>query len=185
MTDILYDSLMTCPIVKKGEYNYFVHPLTDGIPVIDPALLKAAANGLVRVMDLNDAQGSVDYILGCEAMGVPISVAVSFATNIPVSVVRKREYGLPGEVLVSQKTGYSKGNLYLNGVKAGDRVVIVDDVISTGGTTRALLDSLAQIGAIVVDIGFVFSKGPVDIGYPYKVLYEVAVTDSVQVVRSF
>ncbi|MDR2856018.1 MAG: purine phosphoribosyltransferase family protein [Methanomicrobiales archaeon] len=185
MTDILYDSLIRSPIVKKGEYNYFVHPLTDGIPFIHPALLKAAADGLVRVMDLKRQAKEVDYILGCEAMGIPIGTAVSYATDIPLIIVRKRSYGLFGETLVSQTTGYSKGGLYLNCVKKGDRVVIVDDVISTGGTTRALLDALEKIGAKVVDIGFVFSKGPVDIGCPYKILYEVSVTDSVQVVRSF
>ena len=185
MADILYESLMTCPIVKKGEYNYFIHPLTDGIPAVKPALLKAAAEGLVRVMGLQNTDKQVDYILGCEAMGIPIGAAVSYATDIPFIVVRKRSYELPGETRVSQTTGYSKGDLYLNGVKAGDRVVIVDDVISTGGTTRALLAALEKIGAEVIDIGFVFSKGPVDIGYPYKILYEIVVTDSVQVVRSF
>jgi adenine phosphoribosyltransferase len=185
MTDILYDSLINSPIIKKGEYNYFVHPLTDGIPAIKPALLKAAADGLIRVMDLKKKAKEIDYILGCEAMGIPIGTAVSYATDIPLIIVRKRFYGLPGETLVSQETGYSRGNLYLNGVKAGDRVVIVDDVVSTGGTTRALLNALEKIGAKVVDIGFIFSKGPIDIGCPYKILYEVHVTDSVQVVRSF
>jgi len=185
MADILYESLMTCPIVKKGDYNYFIHPLTDGIPAIEPALLQAAAEGLVRVMDLKNTDTEVDWILGCEAMGIPIGTAVSYATGIPLIVVRKRQYGLPGETVVSQTTGYSKGDLYLNGVKAGDKVVIVDDVISTGGTTRALLDALEEIGAEVIDVGFVFSKGPVDIKYPYKILYEIEVTDSIQVVRSF
>jgi adenine phosphoribosyltransferase len=185
MADILYESLMTCPIVKKGEYNYFVHPLTDGIPAVKPALLQAAAEGLVRVMDLKNTDRRVDYILCCEAMGIPIGTAVSYATDIPFIVVRKRPYDLPGETVISQSTGYSKGELYLNGVKAGDRVVIVDDVISTGGTIRALLCALEKIGAEVIDIGFVFSKGTIDIGYPYKILYEIQVTDSIQVVRSF
>jgi len=185
MVDILYESLMTCPIVKKGDYNYFIHPLTDGIPSIEPALLQVAAEGLIRVMNLKDTDRQVDYILGCEAMGIPIGTAVSYATDIPLIVVRKRSYGLPGEIAIYQSTGYSKGELYLNGVKAGDKVVIVDDVISTGGTVRALLHTLEKIGVEVVDIGFVFSKGPIDLGYPYKILYEIEVTDSIQVIRSF
>ena len=185
MTDIISESLILCPIIKKGDYCYFVHPLTDGIPYIEPAILKAAADGLIRVMDLKARTKEVDYIIGCEAMGIPIGTAVSYATDIPLNIVRKRLYGLPGETMISQETGYSKGDLFLNGVKAGDRVVIVDDFISTGGTTRALLQSLKEIGVKVIDVGFVFSKGPVDIGHPYKVLYELHVTDSVRIVRSF
>jgi len=185
MTDILYDSLIHSPIVKKGEYSYVIHPLTDGIPSIEPVLLKSAADGLVRVMELEKRAKEVDYIIACEAMGIPIGTAVSYATDIPLIIVRKRSYELPGETLVYQTTGYSKGNLYLNGVKAGDRVIIVDDIISTGGTTRALLTALEKIGAEVIDIGFVLSKGPVDIGWSYKILYEISVTDSVHVVRSF
>ena len=185
MTDIISESLITCPIVKKGDYFYLVHPLTDGIPCIKPAILKAAADGLIRIMDLKTKAKEVDYIIGCEAMGIPIGTAVSYATDIPLNIVRKRPYDLPGEIIISQETGYSKGNLFLNGIKAGDRVVIVDDFVSTGGTTRAVLHSLKEIGAEVIDIGFVFSKGPVDIGHPYKILYELQVADSVQIVRSF
>ena len=46
-------------------------------------------------------------------------------------------------------TGYSKSQLFLNGINKGDRVIVVDDVISTGGTLLATLESLKVAGAIV------------------------------------
>ncbi len=112
---------------------------------------------MVRNLDLND----VDKIVVCEAMGIHIGVAFSMMTDIPLVVVRKRPpYGLPpGEVAVHQATGYSKGELYLNGVAAGDRVVIIDDVCSTGGTLRALISAIGVTGAEIADICVVIGRG--------------------------
>ncbi|MCJ7741075.1 MAG: adenine phosphoribosyltransferase, partial [Methanoregula sp.] len=34
MLDRLVTSLETCPMIKRGDYNYFIHPITDGVPII-------------------------------------------------------------------------------------------------------------------------------------------------------
>lgn len=178
MLERLVASLETCPLVKRGEYNYFIHPITDGVPEVDPHLLREVCMAMIKVLDLE----GVDRILAAEAMGIPVGAVLSLATDLPMNIVRKREYQIPGEVAVHQATGYSKGQLFLNGVKRGDRVVIVDDVISTGGTTRALLWALDKAGAEVKDICFVIKRGSADIGRPYKTLVSVDVTDRVRVV---
>ena len=38
---ILQDSLRGAPIIWKGEYPYFIHPISDGIPRMDPDVLRA------------------------------------------------------------------------------------------------------------------------------------------------
>jgi len=179
MLERLVTSLEKAPIVKRGEYNYFIHPITDGVPEVDPALIREVCTALIRVLDLD----GVDRLIAAEAMAIPIGTALSLATDIPMNIVRKREYLLPGEVAVHQATGYSKGQLFLNGVRKGENVVIVDDVISTGGTTRALLWALDQAGCTVKDICFVIKRGNPDIGRPYKTLVSVEVTDRVRVVE--
>ena len=50
MLDLLVESLETCPMVKRGEYNYFIHPITDGVPVVEPALLRDVCNGMVKML---------------------------------------------------------------------------------------------------------------------------------------
>ena len=116
-------------------------------------------------------------------MGIPIGVALSMMTDIPLVVVRKRPYNLPGEVAVHQATGYSKGELYLNGVGAGDRVVVIDDVCSTGGTLAALVSALEHVGADIADICVVIGRGDADIGRPLKTLVKIEVSeDRVRVV---
>ncbi|MDD1669504.1 MAG: purine phosphoribosyltransferase family protein, partial [Methanomicrobiales archaeon] len=148
MLERLIESLETCPIVKRGEYDYFINPITDGVPQVDPALLRDVCSAMVKVLDLQD----VKLFVVAEAMGIHIGATLSLMTDIPFTIVRKRKYLLPGEVAVHQTTGYSKGELYVNGVHRGDRVVIVDDVASTGGTLRALVQALEYIGADIVDI---------------------------------
>ncbi len=104
---------------------------------------------------------NVDTILTVEAMGIPVANALSLKTGIPLTIVRKRPYFLEGgEVELSQSTGYSKGVLYINGLKkGGDRIIIVDDVISTGGTLLALVKALQTIGVEVMDVISVIGRG--------------------------
>jgi adenine phosphoribosyltransferase len=125
----------------------------------------------------------VEKIVVVEAMGIHIGSVLSTMTDIPMTIMRKREYKLPCEIAVHQTTGYSKGELYLNGVYKGDRVVIIDDVISTGGTMKALLQALEIAGADVVDICIAIQRGDPDIGRPYKSLVKIEVTEKVHIVE--
>ena len=168
-------------VMREGGYNYFIHPITDGVPIVDPALLRDVGCAMVKVLDLNN----VDKIVVAEAMGIHIGTVLSTMTDIPMTVMRKRVYNLPHEVPVHQTTGYSKGELYLNGVYKGDRVVIIDDVVSTGGTMKALLKALEIAGAEVVDVCIAIQRGNPDIGRPYKSLVKIEVTDKVRVVERF
>ncbi|MCD5409778.1 MAG: purine phosphoribosyltransferase family protein [Methanocellales archaeon] len=142
------------PIVKRGDYSYFIHPITDGIPELKPELIREVAAYIAKTADTD-----VDKIITIEAMGIHIGTALSLLTNIPLVIIRKREYGVPGEIAVHQVTGYSKDKLYLNGVNKGDRVIIIDDVISTGGTMKATIKALEIAGAEIKDIVIVFSRG--------------------------
>ena len=177
--DALRKDLNECPVLRKGDYEYFIHPLTDGIPVIKPEILRSVAERFIDILDLN-----CDVIVTVEAMGIPTAAAISLLTGIPITVIRKRQYGLPGETKVQQVTGYSKNELYINGLKEGDRVVIVDDVISTGGTMCAILDTLINIiGCEVVDAGVIFRKSDVTdmvaqrFGIDIRSLFRVEVRD--------
>jgi adenine phosphoribosyltransferase len=181
MLDRLVESLESCPMVKRGDYNYFIHPITDGVPIVEPALLRDVCTAMIKVLDLNN----VDKIVVVEAMGIHIGAVLSIMTDIPMTVMRKREYKLESEVAVHQTTGYSKGELYLNGVYPGDRVVIIDDVVSTGGTMRALLQSLDVAGAEVIDVCIAIQRGDPDIGRPYKSLVKIEVTEKVRVVERY
>ena len=152
----LKESLLAAPIIWKGHYPYFIHPLTDGVPRLDPSVLTAVVELIEATVDWD----SVDLILGIEAMGLPLTSPLSMRNNRPQVVVRKRSYGLEGELAIDQSTGYSKGSMYLNDIQEGERILIVDDVLSTGGTLDAIIKGVESLGAIIESVIVVVEKGP-------------------------
>jgi adenine phosphoribosyltransferase len=181
--DLLKRSLLDAPIVEKEGYHYFVHPISDGVPMLRPELLREIVVRIIRKAELDD----VDKIVTPAAMGIHLSTAVSLMTDIPLVVVRKRQYGLDGEVALSQVTGYAENEMYVNDVHDGDRVLVLDDVLSTGGTLDAVTGALEDIGADIADIACVIKKVGgenklADRGYAAKTLINVDVVDGEVVV---
>jgi adenine phosphoribosyltransferase len=176
----LTQSLKNSPIIHKGDYHYVVHPLTDGIPFIDPELLTEITDKIASDMP------ECTRIVTMEAMGIPLATALSLKTKIPFTIIRKRQYGLPGEVEVHQKTGYSTSQLYINGISKNDSIVIVDDVLSTGGTLLSVVERLHNIGASVKKIFIVVNKTDKDtiqsrINIPIVTLADITVNDEVKI----
>lgn len=185
MLEEFVKTLKESPIVKKREYNYFVHPVSDGIPAMKPEVLKEIVNIIKEKSDLN-----IDKIVCVEAMGIHLATALSLETGIPFVVIRKREYGLPGEVPVFQKTGYSEQNLYINALEKGEKIILIDDVVSTGGTYIAVIKSLQKMGVEIVDALAVIEKGEgkeiveSETGYPLMTLVKIDVVDGKVVIES-
>ena len=153
--DQLKASLQSAPVIWKGDYPYFIHPVTDGVPRMDPGVLQAITELVTDRVDWSN----VDLLLGIEAMGLPLTAPLSVSTGIPLVIARKRSYGLKGEIEIDQSTGYSKGAMYLNDLREGERIAIVDDVLSTGGTLEAVIEGVRRAKAEVTDVIAVIEKG--------------------------
>ncbi|EMA17318.1 MULTISPECIES: hypoxanthine/guanine phosphoribosyltransferase [Haloarcula] len=149
----LRESLHEAPIIDKDGYSYLVHPLSNGVPMLEPELLREVVVGVTRAADLD-----VDKIVAPEAMGIHIATALSLQTDIPLVVIRKRSYGLDDEVPLHKTTGYSESEMFINDIEAGDDLLIVDDLLSTGGTMASICEALDDIGANISDIVVVFRK---------------------------
>ena len=171
-------SVAEAPIIDRDGYSYLVHPLSNCVPTLDPALLREVVVRIIRRADLT----GVDKIVTPEAMGIHLSTAVSLTADIPLVVIRKRSYGLDGEVALSKSTGYSEDEMYINDVDPGDRVLLLDDLISTGGTMRAIVEAVDDIGAEIADIVIAIRKvGGEDalagIDHPIQTLLDIEVGD--------
>lgn len=180
---LLRETLDKATVVKRNGYVYFIHPLTDTIPPIKPELLEEICDAIIRIADVD-----VDVIVTMEAMGIHIAAVLSQKTGLPFNVVRKRQYWLPGEVVLDQQTGYSRGRMFINGIKQGDRVLLVDAVVSTGGTLVAVLDGLRGIGAVVKDVVCVIERGDgvravrEKTGFEVKTLVKIEVDGRVRII---
>jgi adenine phosphoribosyltransferase len=124
-----------------------------------------------------------DKIVAIEAMGLPVGAVLAVEVNKPLVIVRKKSFGLASEVSVQQVTGYSKSQLFINGLEPHDKVVIVDDVLSTGGTLKAVITALNNMGVNIVDVIVVIEKGEnrerieLETGVEIKPLIKVDVVD--------
>ena len=150
----LVRSLESAPVVDRGEYQYFVHPVTDGIPLVEPKILEEIAAAVLEKVNIEQ----VDKILTAEAMGIHLTTAVSLASSVPFVIARKRKYGFENEVAVHQETGYGENELYINNIEEGDRLLVLDDVISTGNTLAALAEAVEVCGASIEDIVVVIRR---------------------------
>ena len=154
--DVFKQSLVKAPIIWKVDYPYFIHPITDGVPRLEPNVLDAIIELSVPLINWEN----IDVILGIEAMGLPLMAPLSMRTKIPMVIARKRQYGLEGEIEINQETGYSKGSIFLNDIKPGEKIAIIDDVLSTGGTIRSVIEGVKRTGALIQNIVVVVEKGP-------------------------
>jgi adenine phosphoribosyltransferase len=101
--------------------------------------------------------GQVDVVLGIEARGFIFAPALAYALGAGFVPVRKPKK-LPAEcVSVTYDLEYGKDQLEMHrdALDGGKRVLIVDDLLATGGTAAAVARLVKDAGGIVVGLGFV------------------------------
>lgn len=127
----------------------------DITPVLaDPAGLAAVVAGLASAGVGPDGTPRADVVVGMEARGFILAAPVALALGAGFVPVRKAGK-LPREVhAVSYDLEYGSATLELHrdAVAPGDRVLLVDDVLATGGTARATADLVEACGASVVGV---------------------------------
>ena len=135
------------------------HP-RPGVLYQDMASVFNAPRGLQDVMSLfNDyllAKGKIkfDKIVGLDARGFPMAGALSSQTGIPFSMARKKGK-LPGETIFTEyelEYGTDELHLQVDAIKKDDQVLVVDDVIATGGTLEAVIELIERCEADVICI---------------------------------
>ncbi len=120
---------------------------------ITPLLGDSEAFGSV-VEALSASFGPVDKVVGIEARGFILAAPVAYETRAGFVPVRKK--GKLPSATYSREYELEYGSAVLevhqDAFQAGDRVLIVDDVLATGGTARATADLVHQAGAEVVGL---------------------------------
>lgn len=132
---------------QKGVQFKDITPLMD-----NGKAFKAAVNEVVAYA--NDKE--VDIIVGPEARGFIIGCPVAYALEVGFVPVRK-EGKLPREVIkVDYGLEYGKNvlTIHKDAIKSGQRVLITDDLLATGGTIEATIKLVEKLGGKVVGCAF-------------------------------
>jgi adenine/guanine phosphoribosyltransferase-like PRPP-binding protein len=178
--DLVIKAFDNQPLIKFGKYNFLINPLTEQIPATSAELLQATTNWIVAEGDFNRAT----KIGGEEDKGAILVAATSLATGLPFGLARWYPAGLEGQVSVDFEMEYASGQLFLNGIEENDKVILVDDMISTGGTMLALIEAVQLAKGKIVDIICVAEKLQYrgveriaeETGYRIKTLLKVSVS---------
>ena len=124
-----------------------------GVRFKDLTPLLADAHGLARVTDaLAECAQGADLVAGIDARGFLLGAAVALRLGVGVLAVRKGGKLPPPVHSETYHLEYGSATLELpaDGIElAGRRVVIIDDVLATGGTVAATHRLLQQCGSIV------------------------------------
>ena len=98
----------------------------------------------------------IDYVLGADARGFIFGAAIAY--NIGAGFVPARKIGkLPAEtVKVEYELEYGKGILevHTGAFEKGAKVLIVDDLLATGGTAGAMVKLVEKLDAVVYELAF-------------------------------
>lgn len=108
--------------------------------------------------------GQFDAVAGVEARGFVLAAAAAYATGTGLLVVRKAGK-LPGEVIAeTYDLEYGTATLELepNHLAPGARVLVLDDILATGGTLRAAATLIERAGYTVAGIGVLFELAELD-----------------------
>lgn len=114
----------------------------------DPETLREAIDQMAKIAKNYE----FDYIIAAEARGFVLGTPLAYVMNKGFIPVRKPGK-LPADVIQYRydlEYGSDLLEIHRDALKEGDRILIVDDLLATGGTSRAMIELCEQMGAEVV-----------------------------------
>ena len=119
----------------------------------DPNGFKMAVDGLIAMLKGTE----FDLVLGSESRGFVFGAPVAYAMGKGFVLVRKKGKLPRKTISESYELEYGEATLemHVDSIKKGQKVVIIDDLIATGGTTAAVIKMIERLGGKVVKICFV------------------------------
>ncbi|MGZ4124862.1 MAG: adenine phosphoribosyltransferase [Actinomycetota bacterium] len=120
-----------------------------------------AFSTVIDLVVVHFGRGNVDKVVGIEARGFIIASPVAYHFGAGFVPVRKKDK-LPWDTEAAEYSleyGTATLEVHTDAVQPGERVLIVDDVLATGGTAKATADLVERIGGKVVGLAFLIELG--------------------------
>ena len=126
------------------------------------------------------SQKTIDKIVGLDARGFIFGSAVSYTTGIPFVMVRK-----PGKlpdkcasIDYQLEYGHNTFEIHKNAISKNENVLIIDDLLATGGSVKAVVELINKLGAkvhaleCIVELGFLNARDTLDITINSQIVYD-------------
>ncbi|MEK0151471.1 adenine phosphoribosyltransferase [Tetragenococcus halophilus] len=116
---------------------------------------KAYREAVNKIVDYADKK-QIDMVVGPEARGFIVGCPVAYEVGVGFAPVRKPGK-LPRKTIeVTYDKEYSQDTLTLHedAIKPGQRVLVCDDLLATGGTVKATIDLVEKLGGVVIGCAF-------------------------------
>jgi adenine phosphoribosyltransferase len=124
---------------------------------ITPLLRDPAALAMAVELMVNPFRGrQIDLVVGAESRGFIFGTAIAQALSagfVPVRKPRKLPYTTHA-VEYALEYGTDRLEIHVDAITPGQRVLMVDDLLATGGTMKACCDLVRQIGGTIVGVSF-------------------------------
>jgi adenine phosphoribosyltransferase len=104
---------------------------------------------------------NIEQIVAIDARGFLFGSALAYVLGTGISVVRKKGK-LPYKTIATSydlEYGSNTVEMHVDSIKKNQRVLIIDDVLATGGTAKAAIDLVEQLGGLVVEAAFLMELG--------------------------
>ena len=131
----------------------------DGVTFRDITPLLGSGEAFGRAVDElaeHFGETSPDRVLGMEARGFIVGAPVAYRMGAGFIPVRKAGK-LPWAVVREEYTteyGRDKLEIHRDAIHPGERILVVDDVLATGGTAQAACRLVEELGGVIVGLGF-------------------------------
>jgi len=125
----------------------------DITPVLADARLFA---GAIDLLTENFSPGSIDAVVGIDARGFIFAAAAAKKLNAGFVPVRKKGK-LPYQTIEADyalEYGHATVAMHVDALKPGARVLLIDDLLATGGTAAAAVSLVKKLGAQILEAGF-------------------------------
>ena len=150
---------MTIQSIKNSIRNVPDFP-KQGIQFKDITTALKDAEILKEILDTcaqHYCDKKIDYVVGIDSRGFIFGTALAYLLNCGFIPVRKPGK-LPAKVISQEyelEYGTDRIEMHADALTRGDNVLIVDDLLATGGTAKAAADLVQKTGAKVVEFAFV------------------------------
>ncbi len=125
------------------SYKYFLYPF-KGMSLVSHRLNSVLGKYLAKLV----APGT-EVIVTIDSDGIGIASFVAAELDLPLIIAKSFHYNQPSIKFI-QQAGYHLRTMYLSKAIAGKKVAIVDCMVSTGGTVKAMIEAMQQIPEVTV-----------------------------------